>query len=808
MHNIRYGIRALRNSPGFAMIAIVTLALGIGANTAIFSVVHNVLLRPLPYPQPDRLVEIWNTYPPQVPRVGLSAGDYADWRRQSASFSDMGAYSEISGGFNLTGDSEPQRIQAGYATASLFPMLGLHPILGRWFSPEEDRAGSPPVAMLGHNLWQSRFGADPSIVGRTINLDDRRYIVIGVLAPELEIARWADLWLAFGAYPDDLTSHIHHGFVAIARLKPGVTLAQARDEITRLNQQEAVAYPDTHKNFGVLVQQLEDPSAGELRSTLMVLFGAVGLVLLIGCANIVNLLLVRNAAREREIAVRTALGANPWHLTCQMLIESLLLALPGGLLGLAFASFGLKIAMRFVPAGLPVLPHSRLNSAVLAFTAGVVLLAGAVTGMLPALRSRITNLAAVLKQGSNSSNASSRQRTHNVLVISEVAMALVLLTGAGLLLRSLQHLLEVNPGFRPDHLLTMEVPHAAISFAEYNKLSEAEQTNLGVKDATEFQQIATQIQALPGVKAAGGANELPLGTVLRSASRFVIEGQPLVAAGARPIAQTRAISLEYFPAMGITLLSGRPFVQEDWKLQNTIINQTMARRYWPNGDALGKRIDLCSLAPKSCWFSIIGIVGNVHQFGLEAAPTFDMYVTGGWTEHLVIRSQTDPASLVAAVTNVVHGIDPKLPVTHVMTMDELLSDSVSQRRVAAALVMTFAVLAVILAAVGIYGVLSYAVSQRTQEIGIRMAVGAQRGEVQKMILGHTLKLTIMGIGLGALASLGLTRFLRSLLFGVNAHDPATLVGVSCLLMMVALAAAYIPAQRAVRVDPLAALRCE
>jgi putative ABC transport system permease protein len=808
MHNVRYGIRALRNSPGFAIVAVLTLALGIGANTAIFSVVHNVLLRPLPYTQPDRLVEIWNTYPPQVPRAGLSAGDYADWSRQAASFSEMGAYSEISIGFNLTGEAEPQRIQAGYASASLFRMLGLRPVVGRSFPTEEDRAGSAPVAMLSHSLWQSRFGADPSVVGRTINLDDRRYTVIGVLPPELEIARWADLWLPLGAYPDDLTSHIHHGFVAIGRLKPVVTLAQARDEITRLNRQEAIAYPDTHKNFGVLVQRLEDPSAGELRSTLMVLFGAVGLVLLIGCANIVNLLLVRNAAREREIAVRTALGANPWHLTAQMLIESLLLSIPGGLLGLALALFGLKLAMRFVPANLFVLQPSRLNSAVLIFTAAVVLLAGIATGMLPALRARITNLAGVLKQGSKGSSARSRQRTHNVLVISEVAMALVLLTGAGLLLRSLQHLLEVDPGFRADHLLMMEVPHAAISFADYAKLSEAEQTNLGVRDASEFQQIATQVQALPGVKAVGGVNQLPLGTVLRSASRFVIEGQPLPAAGARPIAQTRSISLGYFPAVGIPLLSGRSFVPDDWKLQNALINQTMARRYWPNGDALGKRIDLCSLAGKPCWFSVIGIVGNVHQFGLEAAPTFDLYVTGGWPEHLVIRTETDPASLVAAVTNIVHTVDPKLPVTHVVTMDELLSDSVAQRRVSAALVVIFAVMALILAAVGIYGVLSYAVSQRTQEIGIRMAVGAQRGDVQKMILGHTLKLTVIGIGLGALASLGLTRFLRSLLFGVNAHDPATLAGVSCLLMAVALAAAYVPAQRAVRVDPLAALRCE
>ena len=808
MQNIRYGLRALKNNPGFTLIVIVTLAIGIGANTAIFSIVQSVLLRSLPYAQPDRLVEIWNTYPPQAPRGGLSAGDYADWRQQATSFSEMGAYSEISTDFNLTSDVEPQRIQAGYATSSLFPMLGLSPVVGRSFSPEEDRAGSTPVVMLGHSLWQSRFGADPSIVGRSIDLDDHRYTVIGVLPPELEIARWADLWLSLGTYPDDLTSHLHHGLVAIARLKPGITLAQARDEITRLNQQELAADPDTHRNFGVLVRRLEDPAAGQLRRTLIVLFGAVGLVLLIGCVNVVNLLLVRNTAREREIAVRTALGANPRQLTQQMLVESLLLSIPGGLLGLTLAWVGLRLAMRFIPADLSVLKESVLNPGVLAFTAAVVLLAGIATGLLPALRARVTDLAGVLKQGSKGSSTPARQRTHNALVVSEVAMALVLLTGAGLLMRSVHHLLEVDPGYRADHLLVMDIPHAVVPFQEFNKLSPEEQVNIATKQSLEFEQIASQVSAVPGVKKAAGVSELPLGTILRSASRFVIDGQALQPGEARPIAQTRGVSLGYFSTMGIPLLSGRVFVQEDWKLQNIIINQTMARRYWPNGDAIGKRLNLCSLAPKPCWFPIVGIVGNVHQFGLEAGPTYDLYYSAGWTEHMVVRTEVDPASLVTAITRVVHTIDPKLPVTHVMTMDDLLTDSVSQRRVSAVLLILFAALALVLAAVGIYGVLSYAVNQRTQEIGIRMAVGAQRADVQKMILRHTLKLTIMGILAGGLASLGLDRFLSSLLYGVNSHDPVTLAAVACLLMCVAVAAAYVPARRAMSIDPLAALRCE
>lgn len=808
MQSLRYGIRALKNSPGFTIVAVMTLALGIGANTAIFSIVHNVLLRPLPYPQPERLVEIWNTYPPQVPRGGLSPGDYADWHRQAKSFSEMGAYAEVSYGFNLTDDAEPQRVQASYASSSLFPMLGIGPVVGRSFSAEEDRAGSAPVAILSHRLWQSRFGADANVVGHEINLDNRRYTVIGVLPADFEIVRWADLWLPLGAYPDDLTSHVHHGLDAVARLKPGVTLDQARDEVTRLNQQEATAYPDTHKNFGVVLRQLQDASAGQLRTTLMVLFGAVGLVLLIGCANIVNLLLVRNAVREREIAVRIALGANPWQLTRQVLLESLLLAIPGGLLGLALAVLGLKLGMRFMPESLAVLRKSGLDASVLVFTGGVVLFAGIVTGLLPALRARTTNLSAVLKQGSKGSQSASRRRTHGLLVVSEVAMALVLLTGAGLLLRSLQHLLQVDPGFRSDHLLMMEIPRAGLSFADYSKLSNDEQINLGVKQTLEFEQIATRIGTLPGVKAVGGVTELPLGTALRSASRFLIEGQPTIAVGARPIAQTRSASLGYFSAMGIPLIAGRLFTEDDWKLQNIVINQTMAKRYWSQGDAVGKRINLCTLNPEPCWYTIVGIVGDVHQFGLEAASTFDVYSAGGWTPHLVVRTATDPAALVAPITNVVRATDAKLPVTHVMTMDDLLSDSVAQRRISGGLVAAFAIMALILAAVGIYGVVSYTVSQRTQEIGIRMAVGAQRSDVQKLVLGETIRLTLIGIGVGALVSLGFARFLKSLLFAVNAYDPATMLVVACLLLTVALAAAYVPAQRAMGVDPLKALRCE
>jgi putative ABC transport system permease protein len=808
LQDIRYGIRTLGKNPGFTAVAVLTLALGIGANTAIFSVVESVLLRPLPYPQPESLVHIWNTYLPQIPQIGLSPGDYADWREQNVSFSEMGGYVRITQGFNLTGEGEPQRVLTSYATASLFPMLGVRVVAGRWFVPEEDRAGGAPVVILGHRLWQSRFGGDPGVLGRSITLDNQRYTVVGILPAGFQLLRWPDLWMPMGQFGDDLTEHVHHGMSTIARLKPGVSLLQAQDEIERLHQRETEKYPDSHKHFGVLVQKLQDPAAVKLRSTLLLLFGAVGLVLLIACVNIANLLLVRNAAREREVAVRTALGASPWRLIRQLLTESTLLSMLGGAVGLLFAVGGLRALMAFVPADLGILHETGVNIWVLGFTIVVCLATGVVCGLLPALRTLKTNLAGVLKQGSKGASASGHHRTHNLLVVSEIAMALVPLIGAGLLLRSFQRVLEVDPGFRVDHILTMEIEQPGLSLAQVSQLSQEEQIKLAQKQSLQFEQIAAQIRALPGVKEASGIDDLPLSNEFRQASRFVIDGQPAVAAGARPIAQFRTVSLSYFSTLAIPLRAGRFFTEDDWKQQNTVINETMAHRYWPQGEALGKRINLCSLDPKPCWSTIIGIAGNVHQFGLDAEPTYDVYFTGGWTPFLVIRTVSDPVSIAAAVTEVVHRVDSNLPVTHVTTMDGLLSESVSPRRFSAVLIGIFAALALLLAAVGIYGVMSYTVSQRTQEIGVRMALGAQMGSVRRMILGHTLKLTLIGVGLGLAGAFIVARFLASLVFGVGTYDAATFLGVALLLIAVALAASYIPARRAMRVDPIVALRYE
>jgi putative ABC transport system permease protein len=807
LQDIRFAIRSLSKNSGFTIVAALTLALGIGANTAIFSVVQKVLLRELRYAHPETLVQITNAYAPVLDGIGLSTGDFGDWKRQAQTISDMGAYLDISQGFNLTGEGEPERVLGTNASASLFSILGIRPVVGRAFVPEEDKAGSAPVVMLSHSFWTSHFGGDPAIVGRTLTLDNQRYTVVGVLPADFHLLHWPDLWMPVGQYvDDDLTGRVHHPYTAIARLKPGVRIAQVQAEFVALNHQAAIAFPDTHKNWTVHVAQLEDPTAGKLRRTLLVLFGAVGLVLLIACANIVNLLLARNSIREKEFALRTALGASRWRLVRQLLTESMLLSLVGGTVGLLFAAIGMKILGALAPADLAAASNTGVNATVLAFTISACVAAGVICGLLPALESLSTNLNNVLKQGAKGTSAFGSRKVHTLLVVSEIAMALIPLIAAGLLLRSFHNLLQVDPGFRTDHILTLQMSLAAIPAAQAAQMTDAQFTQLGKTQSLEFEQIADGVRALPGVKAAGGIDDLPLGTELTRASRFVIEGRPLPDAGVRPVAQTRTASIGYFSAIGIPLLKGRVFNQADWTLQNVVINETMARRYWPDEDPLGKRVNFCSFAPTPCWFPIVGVVGDVHQYGLEAAPTCDIYFTGAWTPYLVIRTSSDPAALAAAATDNIHKIDPALPVTHVLTMDELLADSVSPRRFSAVLTGIFAGLALLLAAVGIYGVMSYTVGQRIHEIGIRMALGAEPRNVRALILGRTLQLAILGVALGLAGATALARLLSSMVFGVKVYDPLTFAAVAVTLTLVALGASYLPARRAMRVDPMVALR--
>lgn len=806
--DIKFAVRMLAKAPRFTAVAVLTLALGIGANTAIFSVIERVLLQPLPYDHPENLIEVWNTYLPAVPLGGLSPGDFQDWQRQATAVSEMAGYSWVQQGFNLTGDESPQRVEVSYATSNLFPMLGEKPAVGRFFVSQEDRPGSAPIVVLARRFWQGRFGGDPGVVGRTVTLDGLHYTIVGVLPGDSGLLDSPDLWMPLGQYPDTLSEHTYHEIVGLARLKSGVKIAQARAEFEALNRQSAMAYPAEHKNFGVLIRPMQDASAAQMRQSLLVLFAAVGLVLLIACANIVNLLLARNAAREKEIALRVALGANQARLMRQVLTETMLLALAGGGLGIALAVVGVKILGTSAPATVAAVRQTHLNGGVLLFTLAVCVLAGLACGLLPALQARKTNVNTVLKQGGRGTGALASRKLHNLVVVSEIALALIPLAGAGLLLHSLHDLLNTSPGFRADHLLSMHIPQAAISPVRAAKMTPEQQKQLTLRHSLEFQQIAERVEGLPGVKSVAGINVLPLASRFQSASRFVIEGRPIPDAGIRPLAEVRTVSPGYFSTVGVPLLSGRTLREEDWSGRNIDINDAMSRRFWPHGDAIGKRINLCSLEPKPCWWSIVGIVGNVHQFGLDAAPTYDVYFTGGWTPYLVIRTASDPHRIASAAAGVIRKIDPALPVANVMAMDEILSNTLGPRRFSAVLISVFAALALLLAAVGIYGVMSYMVGQRTNEIGIRMALGAQPGNVLGMVIREGMLLAGAGVAIGIGGALALGRVLQSLLFEIKPTDPATFVVVAMVLLVVALAACYVPARRAMRIEPMEALRYE
>jgi putative ABC transport system permease protein len=808
--DLRHAFRLLWKSPGFTLVAVLTLGLGIGANTAIFSVVESVLLRPLPYTDPGRLVQVWNTYLPQFPQASLSGGDFQDFKREAKSFSAMSCYVDIPDRQNLTGDGDAQRVETRYVTSGLFELLGVRPVAGRTFTPEEDKPGQPPVIIASHQLWQNRFGMDPSAIRRTVMLDGHGYTLVGVLPASFRLAPTTDLWMPFGQYGDDLTSHLHHPCNVLARLKNGVSAGQAQAELVTLNHQEEQALPDTHKGWGILVKPMENPSAVKMRVALLVLLGAVGLVLLVACANIVNLLLARNAGRQKEIAVRIALGANRSRLLRQLLTESLVLSCLGGAVGIFLASAGFRLLGNLAPSDLASVKETGLNGWVLGFTVAVSLLSGMVCGLIPATQTLKQDLHGVLKEGTRTGGIAGGQRLRGFLVVSEIALALIPLVGAGLLMRSLHRLMEVSPGFEQDHLLTMEVDLPQLSYTEQAKLTLAQQIELNTKQALQFDELAQKIRELPGVKSAGGINVMPLGTAIRAASRFVIEGQPLPANGARPIAETRLISPGYFATMGIPLRMGRGLDAHDYGTPNiaVVVNEAIAKRFFRGGDALGKRVNLCSLDPTPCWSTIVGVVGNVHQYGLEAEPTLDMYFVGGWPRHIVIRTATEPAALAQAAIGAVHAFDPTLPVTHVMTLDDLLSESVSRRRFSTFLLGMFAGVALLLAAVGVYGVMSYLVGLRTNEIGLRMALGAQPRDIWKLVIGRGVRLALAGVVLGLAGAFALTRLLSSLLFEVKPRDPATFIFVAFLLVLVALFACYVPAQRAMRVDPLVALRHE
>jgi predicted permease len=806
LQDLRYGFRLLLKKPSFTVAAVLTLAFGIGANTAIFTVVNAALLRPLPYREPDRLVHLFETTPQkQFGEREASYPDYLDWKTRSQVFEDLAGYSRRS--FTITGRDAPDRLIGAAVTDGFFKVLGVEPVLGRSFQPGEDQPGAAQLAMISHGLWQRRFGGDSAIVGQSLNLNGTSYTVIGVLPPNFQFAPAgsAEVWVGLNPNPNQLSRRFMHWLNIIGRLKPGVTVSQASAGINAVGQSIAQEHPDSHTGTGVRVVSLHEQITGRVKPVLIVLLVAVCFVLLIACANVANLLLARSAARQKEIAIRTAMGASRWRLVRQLLTESILLALVGGSVALLLAQWGVDLLIARIPesqlGSMPYLQGLGLDGRVLLFAMSISLLTGIVFGLAPAFKSSKLNLQESLKEGGRTSAAATRQRLRSLLVISEIALALVLLVGAGLMMKSLFRLLAVDPGFNPENLLTMRVSLPTTKYPEDGQL------------VAFHQQLLPRIENLPGVKNVGTVSVLPL--VGGNTSRFIVMGRPAPPPGEEMEGNIRDITPGYFHLMSIPVVRGRDFTDRD--KQDTppvvIINQTMANRLFPGTDPVGQRLTYSSIQNPP-QLEIVGVVGDEKIRGLDAeiAPVvYSPYLQDpDRTLNLVIRTTSDPNAVAAAVKSEIQSLDADLPVFDVRTIEQLIDNSPSTflRRYPAFLISVFAGVALLLAMVGIYGVISYSVSQRTHEIGVRMALGAQRSDIFKMILGQGLILTMIGIGTGLLTALVLTRFLSSLLFNVSANDPLTYIIVSLPLVCVSLLACYIPARKATRVDPMVALRYE
>jgi putative ABC transport system permease protein len=806
--DLRFAARMLWKNPAFTVVAVIALALGVGANTAIFSVVNAVLLKPLAYANPGELVLINHNYRKIDLKASVSAPGYAHYRDNAKSFSDVSAFTAWN--VNLTGEGEPERLEGMTVTANLFPMLGAHAAQGRTFSAEESQPGNNKVVVLSDAFWRRRFGGLSGVVGKTITLNGENYTVAGIMPPGFQFGRelgpGPDIWSPIAFTPQDLNpNNLTNEYLAVlARLKPGVTAEQAQAELDSIavNLRRQYMPGADESNWGLLLTPLDESIVGNIRTALLVLLGAVLLVLLIACANVANLLLARAASRQKEVAVRMALGASRWRLVRQLLTESLLLALAGGSLGLLLAMWCVDLLLKLNNTMIPRTGEIGLDRNVLLFTLGVSLLTGIVFGLAPAFQASKVNLQNTLKEGGRSGRAGIRRGVRNALVVAEISLAVVLLVGAGLLIRSFLQLQQVNPGFQPQGVLAMQVSLPPTKYAERPQ------------KAAFAQQMLDEVRALPGVKSAAAITSLPMSGWNQSGS-FRIEGKVIEQGQSSPHGDRWLATDEYFQTMSIPLVRGRYFEAHDTADAPgvVIIDEELARKYWPGEDPVGKRITFEGGAQQPRWREVVGIVGHVKNERLEGESRVQYYVPYAQRANsadlfVVARTDGDPASLAGAVRGAIMSVDKDLPVYRVMTMEQMVSDSLAQRRFSMFLLGVFAALALVLAVVGLYGVMSYAVAQRTHEIGLRLALGAQAMDILKMIVGQGMFLVGVGLAAGLVGALALTRVMTSLLYGVSATDPLTYVGIALLLAVVALVASYVPARRATKVDPMIALRYE
>jgi putative ABC transport system permease protein len=797
----------LKKSPGFTLVAVITLALGIGANSAIFSVVNAILLRSLAYQNPEQLVLINHNYPKINLKASVSAFGYTHYRDNAQSFENVAALSGWPA--NLTGQGEPERVSGQQVTPNFFSTLGAGAARGRTFTSEEDQPGRNRVVVLSDRFWRTRFAADPDIINREVVLNGEGHTVVGVMPPGFEFGRefgqTVDLWAPLTFTTQQLTpNNLTFEYLAVvARLRPDVSFDQAQAEMNSIADNLRAQYmPNLDSSgWGLRIETLSDLVVGEIKTALLILLGAVGFVLLIVCANMANLLLARAAARQKEIAIRVAMGASRTRVIRQLLTESVLLALVGGVLGVALGLWGVKLLVSLNEARIPRAGEIGLDLNVAGFALLVSLLTGIIFGLVPALQVSKTDLHETLKEGGRAGSGGVRNRVRSVLVIAETALALVLLIGAGLLIKSFMRLQEVNPGFEPNNLLVMQIALPDFRYREPQQ-----------RDAF-YRQALEQIQALPGVESAGATSILPL-SGMNSSGSFQIEGRQVPPGQLSPHGARWSVTYDYFKAMEIPLIQGRYFSERDTADAPgvAIIDEAMARKYWPDEDPVGKRISFEGPPDNRRWREVVGIVGHVRHSSLDGESRVQYYIPQPQRPSpnmfLAVRAAGDPASLAGAVRGVIQGLDRDLPVFRVRTMDQLVYDAMARQRFSMFLLGIFGALALVLAAGGLYGVMAYSITQRTHEIGIRMALGAERRDVMKMVVGQGMALGAAGLAIGLGAAYGLTRLMSSLLFGVSTTDPAVFIIISISLASVAFLASFIPALRATKIDPIIALRYE